>query len=86
MRAALALGFLSGRHAFGTLHNEGTLPRGRGKVGSIAMYRRDIRLRIAIDLMEERSSPTQDTEAREPFVALGWSDVSNERLTFGKRG
>ena len=23
----------SGRQAFGTLHNEGTLPQGRGKVG-----------------------------------------------------
>ena len=54
----------SGRQAFGMSHNEGTLPSGRGKVGSIAMYRLDIRLRIAIDLMEERSSPTQDTKAR----------------------
>jgi hypothetical protein len=54
----------SGRQAFGTLHNEGTLPStAEEKWGSIAMYRRDIRLRIAIDLMEERSSPTQDTKA-----------------------
>ena len=69
----------SGRHAFGTLHNEGTLPsQAEEKWGSIAMYRRDIRLRIAIDLMEERSSPTQDTKADWPFVALGRSDVSNE--------
>jgi hypothetical protein len=50
------------------------------------MYRRDIRLRIAIDLMEECSSPTQDTKAWLALVALGWSDVSNEALTSGKRG
>ena len=40
----------------------------------------------SIDLMEERSSPTQDTKARKPLVALGRSDVSNEWLTSGKRG
>jgi len=43
-------------------HNEGTLPsKAEEKWVSIAMYRRDIRLRIAIDLMEKCSSPTQDT-------------------------
>jgi hypothetical protein len=39
------------------------LPRGEEKVGLDCDVPRDIRLRIAIDLMEERSSPTQDTDA-----------------------